>query len=303
MDLLLEWIASQFAPYTFLNSPNNIMAGLAIILVSVICGGMGGLVVGNRMAFFSDALAHCAFAGVALGFIFCLLTGIPDEYFREWITIVMVAFGIVIGVLIAWVRGRTGLASDTVIGVFFAFAVGLGAVFSKLIGQHRRLLSIESFIFGDPLGVRQSDLIALLVLLAVTVAFLGRYYNELILTSVHASLAKSRRVPVEFLRYVLIILLGLIVNLCLNIVGVLLINGLLIVPAAAAANVTRNLRQHFWCTLLLTVACGIAGQLVCWEINAHFRTELGIGGVIVVLVSLCFFASMAIAPALRRRSA
>lgn len=302
-SVFVESIANIFPAGSFLNSPLNLSAALAIFLVTLICGGMGGLVVGNRMAFFSDALAHCAFAGVALGFVFCLLAGIPDEYFREWITIVMAAFGVVIGLLIAWVRDRTGLASDTVIGVFFAFAVGLGAVFSKLIGQRRRMPSIESFIFGHPLGVEPSDIIALSILLIVTLAFLTRYYNELILMSVNESLAKSRRVPVVFLRYMLIVLLGLIVNLSLHVVGVLLINGLLIVPAATAANLSRNLRQHFWCTLLLTVACGFAGQVICWEINARIDTQLGIGGVIVVLLSCCFFASMALGKMFGHRSA
>lgn len=300
-DQILESIAQVFPPETFFASPLNLSAAVGIVLVSIICGGMGGLVVGNRMAFFSDALAHCAFAGVALGFVFCLITGVPDDQFREWITFVMAAFGVFIGLLIAWVRDRTGLASDTVIGVFFAFAVGLGAVFSKLIGQRRRLLSIESFIFGDPLGVQPSDLIALSVLLLVTVVFLFRYYNELVLTSVHVSLAKSRRVPVTLLRYLLIVLLGLIVNLCLHVVGVLLINGLLIVPAATAANLSRNLREHFWWTLLLTMGCGLGGQLLCWEINNFFNTELGISGVILVLACLGFVASMIAGPRLRER--
>ncbi len=300
---LINAIADAFPNQPFLNSPLNLYAALAILLVSLTCGGMGGLVVGNRMAFFSDALAHCAFAGVSLGFIFCILAAIPDESFRQWITTIMVAFGVLIGVLIAWVRDRTALASDTVIGVFFAFAVGMGAVFSKLIAQRRRLFSIESFIFGDPLSVQSSDLLALAVLLLVTLAFLARFYNEMVLTSVHPSLAMSRRVPVVLLRYLLIILLALIVNLCLQIVGVLLINGLLIVPAATAANLSRNLRQHFWWTLALTVGCGLGGQLLAWEINAVYETELGIGGVIVVLVSACFFLSMAIGPLLRGRLA
>lgn len=303
MDLLLDRFASLFPDGTFLNSAPNLYAAIAILLASFICGSMGGLVVGNRSAFFSDALAHCAFAGVALGYIFCLVAGIPDDQFREWTTIVMLAFGIVIGLLIAWVRDRTELASDTVIGVFFAFAIGLGAVFSKLIGQRRRFITVDSFIFGHPLGAQPSDVIALAALLALTIAFLAVYYNQMILTSVHPSLAKSRGVPIEFLRYALIVLLALIVNLCLQIVGVLLVNGLLIVPAAAAANVSRNLREHFWWTLALTVACGLLGQILCWEVYNQFQLELGISGAIIVLLSACFFLSMAVGPRLRGRGA
>jgi zinc transport system permease protein len=303
INSLINAIADWFPNIPFLNFPPNLYAALAILLAGLICGGMGGLVVGNRMAFFSDALAHCAFAGIAFGFFVCVLAQVPDEHFREWVTVAMVAFGVVIGVLIAWVRDRTGLASDTVIGVFFAFAVGIGAVSSKLIAQRRRLPGIESFIFGDPLSVQPIDLVALLVLLGAIAVFLVRYYNEMILTSVHPSLAMSRRVPVAMLRYTLIILLALIVNLCLQIVGVLLINGLLIVPAAAAANLSRNLRQHFWWTLGLTVGCGALGQFLSWEINVRYPGSTGIGGMIVVLVSLSFFLSMAVRPLLHGRLA
>jgi zinc transport system permease protein len=297
IDALINAIASLFPNQSIFSYSINVYAAFAILLSGLICGSMGGLVVGNRMAFFSDALAHCAFAGIALGFVFCVLAQIPDEHFRQWVTAVMIAFGVVVGVLIAWVRDRTGLASDTVIGVFFAFAVGIGAVASQKISERRRLFNIASFIFGDPLRTEAIDLLALFVLLLVAIAFLTRYYNELILTSVHPSLALSRRVPVVLLRYLLIVLMALVVNLCLQIVGVLLINGLLIVPAAAAANLTRNLRQHFWVTLALTISCGLVGQLISWQMRT------GPGGTIVVLLSLCFFASMALRLAVRGRIA
>jgi zinc transport system permease protein len=299
---IIDSIAAQFPDRSFFNFSPNLNAMLAILLVGLICAGMGGLVVGNRMAFFSDALAHCAFAGVALGVIVCIAFGVSDDAFRDWITAVMVAFGVAVGVLIAWVRDRTGLASDTVIGVFFAFAVGLGAVFIKLIAQQRRAPSLETFCFGDPLTVTAGQIAILAGLLVAVSIFLVWHYNELVLTSAHPSLALSRRVPVVFLRFVLVILLALIVNLSLQIVGVLLITGMLIVPAAAAANLSRNLRQHFWWTVALTVGCGLIGQGLSWEISERSqRVELGIGGVILVLLSLTFFVSMAVGPLLRGR--
>src|SRR5215467_12752206 len=102
----------------------NVHGLLAVVLVSLVCGSLGSLVVGNRMAFFSDALAHCAFAGVGLGLLISIFTETPDELLRQRITLVMVAFGVGIGILIAFVREQTGLANDTVIGVFYAGAVG-----------------------------------------------------------------------------------------------------------------------------------------------------------------------------------
>src|SRR5579862_5560808 len=103
------WPAESFATHD-----HNVRGLLATLVVCFICGAMGSLVVGNRMAFFSDALAHCAFAGVGLGLLVCLLMNTADDMVRQWITLIMVCFGITIGLLIAFVREQTDLASDTV---------------------------------------------------------------------------------------------------------------------------------------------------------------------------------------------
>ena len=132
LDLSGEWLDHAIDLFCRHWSDDSIWAqdyavrGLvATLIVCFICGSMGSLVVGNRMAFFSDALAHCAFAGVGLGLILCILTDTPDQLVRQRILLIMVAFGVTIGLLIAFVREQTGLASDTVIGVFYAGAVGL----------------------------------------------------------------------------------------------------------------------------------------------------------------------------------
>jgi zinc transport system permease protein len=298
-------LAQWFPPGTFYANIFNIYATIGIVLTCLTCGGIGGLVVGNRMAFFSDALAHCAFAGVSLGLLLSILAGVPDASVRELVLLIMVLFGVMVGLAIAWVRDRTGLASDTVIGVFFAFAIGIGAIIPKLLGQRVRF-SIESFIFGNPIPGDPLELLYLAILLIVTAAFLIFFYNDLVLSSVHPSLARSRNVRVRLLRYLLIVLLGVLVNVCLHIVGTLLINGLLIVPAAAASNLSRNLRQLFWWTLALTLTAGLGGQWLAWEINEAFhaqRVSVGIGGTIIVLCCLFFFASMALRPWVRGRSA
>lgn len=303
IDQLVYTISSWFPPGHLYASEWNIYASLGIILVSLICGSLGGLVVGNRMAFFSDAIAHCAWAGVSLGLILSLIADIPDDVFRQSITAIMVGFGILVGLAIAWVRDRTGLASDTVIGVFFALAVGLGAVSTRLVARRRRMFNVESFIFGEPLGAQAIDILILFVLLVVTGVFLIRYYNQLILTSVHPSLAMSRRVPVTLLRYLLVVLLGVVINVCLQVVGTLLINGLLIVPAAAAANLSRDMRRHFWFTLAITVACGLGGQFLSFEIGNRLGDEPHISGTILVLACLTFLATLFLGPHWRRQRA
>src|SRR6266481_5056296 len=125
LDELIIALCGLVPQGTFLSLPFNMKALLAIALVSLVCGAVGSLVVGNRMAFFSDALAHCAFAGVTLGILISMATG-RDAHDHWLVPTVMVSFGIAVGLGIAFVRENTLLSSDTVIGVFFALAVGFG---------------------------------------------------------------------------------------------------------------------------------------------------------------------------------
>ena len=253
LDQILNSFAANFSEGSFFNQVFNLRAMLALSLVSLTCGAVGSMVVGSRMAFFSDALAHCAFAGVSLGYVIFelfILGARPKEEFWEWVTPIMVVFGIAVGAGIAYVRGQTGLASDTVIGVFFAFSLGFAAMLKNIIND-RSVFSLEDFLFGDPLFVSASEILYMAGLAVFTWVFLFFFYNRMVFSSFNSSLALSRRYPVNLLYYLFVILLALIVNLCLRYVGVLLINALLIVPAATAFNLGRNLREVFWLTVLL----------------------------------------------------
>jgi zinc transport system permease protein len=296
--------AGGFFSYDF-----NVNALLALLLVSLICGSVGSLVVGSRMAFFSDALAHCAFAGVSIGFVLfeALWTGPGQEkMFWIYVTPIMAVFGVLVGLGIAAVRQRTTLASDTVIGVFFAAAIGLAAILRKLM-QSRALFSLEDFLFGDPIQVEAADILVLVVLALFTFGVLVWLYNPLLLTGFNSSLALSRREPVRLSQYVFVVLLALIVNLCLRTVGALLINALLIVPAATVVNVTRNLRQLFRWTLLLCIIVTVGGLFASWDIEIFTQRytrrpiQLGIPGTIILLSVGCFAVSLLVGPWMRGR--
>ena len=293
LDQLLMLLTQAFPEGTMLSHLFNVKGLLATLLVCLICGVTGALVVGNRMAFFSDALAHCAFAGVGFGLLICLVTDTAEEHFRQNITIIMVLFGIGIGMMIAFVREKTGLASDTVIGVFYAVSIGLAAISTRLVSG-KRFFNIESFIFGDPIFTQTWEIATLCVLAGCILVFLHFKYNDLILASINPSLAQSRRIQVRFYQYWLIILLGLIVNLSQQIVGTLLINGLLIVPAATAANLARNLREMFWLSVALAMSAGLVGYWLSWEISCNLPNQMRVGtsGTIIVLSGLMFALSI-----------
>lgn len=305
LEQAIDALARLAPPGSIYENTFAIRALLSVMLVGLICGGVGSLVVGNRMAFFSDALAHCSFAGIALGFLTALFVGIVSERaFVEAAFLVMILFGILVGLAIAFVREKTTLASDTVIGVFFAGAIGFGAMMLKGIGR-RRYFNPESFLFGaDPINIGAGDLLWLLALALVTALFLMVLYNQLLFTSFNPSLARSRNIRLRLCNYLFIALLALIVNLCLITVGALLINALLIVPAATANNLSRNMRQMFWLSVGVSVFVSVAGQLLSsfeFPMSAGEKISFGSSGLIVVLSVLLFFASMLAGPYVRGR--
>jgi len=284
----------------------DVRVTVALALAGLCCGAVGSLVVGSRMAFFSDALAHCAFAGVTIGFILfdklLVAYGLAsDKGFWDWVPWMMVAFGALVGSGIALIRSRTGLASDTVIGVCFAGAIGLAATLSKVF-KDRRLFSLEDFLFGNAVIIETSQIYVLAGLVVVTFVSLAFLYNNLLLDNFNSSLARSRRIPVTLSRYLFIILLAIIVNLCLRFVGVMLINALLIVPAATAVNLSRNLRQLFWMTIGLSLLSPLLGQWIQWETLNRTKTELGVSGTVVLVSVSLFLISMVIGPWVRSRT-
>lgn len=307
LDFLIDAIHWVAPADTFFSYGFNVRGLLAVVLVSLICGAVGSLVVGNRMSFFSDALAHVAFAGAALGWLLAFSAGmvLAGQSFDQWLLLIMVVLGVLVGTGIAYVRDSSSLASDTVIGVFFAGAMGFGVMLLKNISKSSRF-NPEVFIFGDLVNVTSADLINLLLLALVTTVLMVLLYNPLVFASFNTSLAHSRQLRVRLCNYLFIVLLALIVNLCFRIVGVLLITALLIVPAATAANVSRNLRQMFWLTITLGLLCGLAGIFVSWEATNRLRSAgndviLVQGGTIVLLSVLLFFLSLPLG-AWRRRA-
>lgn len=274
---------------------------IAVVLIGLTCGMVGSLVVGNRMAFFSDAMAHTAFAGAALALLGLVLAAnvrSPKEAepYLWTVPLVMAMMGAGVGALIAFVRERTGLTNDTVIGVFFAFAVGLGAM---IIPQIQGLVNLdaEQFMFGSVTVARGEELFTLAVLTAVATAVVAWRYNAFMFATFNPSLARSRGLNVRAYGYLFIVLLAIVVNLSIKAVGVLLINALLVVPAAAAANLGRNVRQVFWLTLAGSVLAGVVGQQLSARVQVPLpggrAFEPGTGGTIVVVCVAWFFVTMA----------
>lgn len=269
---------------------------LAVVLVCLVCGMVGSLVVGSGMAFFSDAMAHCAFAGITLGYLSLLAAGVTDaDTTARLVPLVMILFGAAVGAAMVQVREKTSLENDTVIGVFFAAAIGSGAMLFKFLQTKNPQFSPENFLFGSVFFVQEVDLVYLAVLLGVACVLFAWRYNQLVFASFSPSLGRTRRFTLRLNDYLFIVLLALVVNLSIKAVGALLINALLVVPAATAANVSSNLRQMFWLTVVFCVGSGLIGLWASTAVELNVQggaVKFGPSGTIVMTCVALFFLTM-----------
>ena len=218
---------------------------LAVLIISPLFGVLSTMVVHSRMSFFSDALGHSAFTGMAIG----ALCGFAS-------------FAVVFALLFNLVRRRTVLASDTVIGVFSSTAVALGIFISTLGG--RSFTKFNSLLIGDILSVEPSKLGVLALILLLVLALWGLSFNQLMLSAVHPALADSRGVRVFWQETVFSVAIAVVVTLSMTWVGLLVINSLLVLPAASARNVSRTMFQYHLVSLLGAVLAGIAGLMTSY---------------------------------------
>ena len=242
---------------------------------------LGTMVVNNGMAFFSDAISHSAFAGVALGLIFSINPHVA-----------MPVFGILVGLGIMAVQRNSALSSDTIIGVFFSAVMAFGlAVVSRDNAVARDL---QQFLYGDILTITETDIRWLIGLFFALAAFQIWGYNRLLYIGLNPVVAKAHRIKVFFWQYLFAGLLALVVMFSVWAVGVLLVTALLIVPAATARNLARTAGGMFWWSILVSVTSAVAGLVLSAQEWAGTAT-----GATVVLVSCGWFLLSAVLAAIR----
>ena len=224
-------------------------AMLGLLLLAPLTAGTGVQVVNSRMAFFSDAIGHSAFAGVAMGI---LLAVSPD--------LSMMVTALLVGLVIMFMKRGSRLSTDTVIGVTFSGVVAFGlAVVSR---ERDAARAAQTFLFGDILTISGTELFWILLLLLAFLVFQYASYNRMLCIAVNPLLASVHRIRTGVYQYVFAMLLSLTVMLSVKTAGVLLVTALLVVPAATARNLARNASEMFWFTLALSVFSSAAGLLL-----------------------------------------
>jgi zinc transport system permease protein len=247
---------------------------------------MSHLVVARRLAFFSTALGQAALTGLTLG----LLAGEPIQAPYAGIF----GFCLVSAILMVYVKRRSRLPPDTLVGVFMALTLGLGICLLVAATKQFNIHQIEAVMFGSLLTVTDTDLLLLVVAAAGVLAVLARFYNALLLDSLGRPLASASGVNTALCEYLFVVLLTLAIVVSLKVIGALLVEALVVVPAAAARNLARSTRGYLAYSVASALVTGAAGIFL----STRFRVPTG--GAVVLALAACFFVTLAIGAGLRR---
>jgi len=259
--------------------PFLIRGFLSVLVLAPILGGLSHLVVTRRMAFFSAALGQAALTGVAIG----LLLGEPLNAPYGG----MFGFCLLSTLAMVYVKRHATLPPDTLIGVFHAPTLGLGLCLLVALTRQFNVHQVESVLFGSLLTVTDADLLLLLAVGIVVAALLVTQYNRLLLDSLSPSLARVAGAEPAYLEYFFALLLTLSIVVSLKIIGALLVEALVVVPAAAARNVARGTRSYLGWSIAVAFLAGVGG------LGVSTRFLVPTGGAVVLAVTGIFFVTLA----------
>lgn len=289
MDPLYSWIGEAalagYLPPAFEHA-FMVRGLLAALLVGPLLGGMGTMVVTRKLSFFTQTIGHAALTGVALG----LLLGEPVD----GTYIGLFGFCLIAALLTNWVRNRTRMATDTVIGVVLAQILGLGVVMLVLVTRQFNVHQIEAILFGSLITLKDADLL-LLAGVGLAAAAAGWWLNNrTMLVSLNPAMAKVRGHDPVLLDYVFITVLTAVVVSSLKLVGALLVLVLVVVPAAGAQNLARGLRCFFWLSVVFATISSVAGLVLSgiWPVPT--------GAAIVLVATVLFYLTVLLRPLLGR---
>ena len=248
---------------------------LALLLMAPLFGLLSTMIVTGRMSFFSDALGHSAFTGIAIG---CICGLAP--------TAVAVAFSVAFALLFSYVRSRSNQAADTLIGVFSSTAVALGIFIATLGGGS--FTKYNKYLIGDVLSVTPAEIGILAMVLVGVAVFWVIFGNRLVLVSIHAQLASSRGLKVKTTQTLFTVCIAVVVTLAINWVGLLMLGSLLVLPAASARNVAKNLRQYHGLSVLFALTACLLGLLISYHLGASTGAAISLCLAVIFTVSFFF---------------
>ena len=257
----------SWVEYTFMKN-----ALIAIILAAPLFGLVGTMIVNNKMSFFSDAMGHCALTGIAIG----VMLGVENY------AVSMLAFAILFAIGIASIIESDVSSSDTIIGVFSSAGIAVGIVILSANGGFSKY---SGYLVGDILSITKNEILLLAIIFLVVISVWIFSFNKLMLASLNADMAKSKRINVKLYKNLFAVLIALIVTVSIKWVGMLIINSLLVLPAAAAKNIVKSMRAYHIVSMLFSLFSGICGLVLSYYMGTSD------GATIVLISSIIFFGT------------
>lgn len=267
-NIIETLIPAECFQYDFMKN-----ALLAIIIIAPLFGLMGTLIVNNRMAFFSDALGHSAFTGMALG----VILGFSDP------GIPMVIYAVLFVLLMNIIKRKNKSGTDTVISAFASLSTAIGLVILSYGGNFSKY---SSLLVGDVLSITPGEILILLITLVVTFVFWCLCFNKLHAASINESLAASKKIKSWIYDNLFVVILAVIVMFSIRFVGLLIINALLILPAAAARNMSKNMREYHLFSVMISLFSGVLGLVLSYYL------DIASGPTIVIIAAVWFLISL-----------
>ena len=249
---------------------------VAAILLGPLLGGLGTLVIAKRLAFFSEAVGHAALTGIALG----VLLGEPAEN----PIIGLFSFCMIFALLLHFVRNRTNVPYDTLVGVFLALALAVGAALLMYVARKINIHMLENVLFGSILTVTDQDIAILAGSCLLIVVVLIPTFNRILLTCISPDIARVRGYKTNFYDYLFVMMITLVTIASVKIVGAVLVGALLLIPGATARLLTKNMGSFvLMSALLATISC-LIGTVLPMELELPVPS-----GAAIIIVSAFFF--------------
>jgi zinc transport system permease protein len=267
-DILDVILPFSWLDYNFMKN-----AFLAVLMITPLFGILSTMVVSNRMAFFSDSLGHGAFTGLAIGSLVGIFSPLVS----------LVGFSILFALLITYIKNNSSASTDTIIGVFSSTGIAAGLMMMSYGGGFNKY---SSYLIGDILSITPDDLISLMGVFVLVLLVWGWLFNRLLVLSINSSFARSRGINAVMVEGIFASVVAVVVAISIQWVGLLIINSLLVLPAASARNITSSVKEYHLVSVLCAMISGISGLVLAYYYN------MAAGATIVVIAALIFFVTL-----------
>ena len=261
---------------TMFTDPFMQRALLAALLLGPLCALLGVFVIARRMAFFSDTVSHSALAGIALGFGW----GFVEP------TWPMIGFSLLVSAAMMWLKEKTELLTDAIMALLLSGSVALGVIILSLLKGRNYQGELNRYLFGDILAIGWQDVRLAAVLLGIVGTGLFFLLNSLTLLTAQEDMAHVCGVPVKRLNYLFVLALTLTVAMSIRLLGIILVTSLIVIPPAAARNLSRNLRQHILLSLVFGLLGGVGGTLLSYQLDVPCGSTIVLTCIGIFLISL-----------------